>query len=157
RRRSRAHRPRRSGRTERSDPNLRFHDRQARERRLRPRQLGAGENAARPTSDSERIAVSLEMRSRTASGDSPMTALTLQETESIPAAPLDRPFRTLPASVEGETQGARYEIAGATGGPIIAILGGISASRHVTSSVSDQRAGWWEDVVGDNCAIDTRR
>jgi homoserine O-acetyltransferase len=86
-----------------------------------------------------------------------MTALTLQQAETIPAAPLDRPFRTLPASVEGETQGARYEIAGAAGGPIIAILGGISASRHVTSSASDQRAGWWEDVVGDNCAIDTRR
>jgi homoserine O-acetyltransferase len=40
---------------------------------------------------------------------------------------------------------------------VIAVLGGISASKHVTSSPADQTAGWWEEVVGAGRAIDTRR
>src|SRR5947207_2657087 len=56
------------------------------------------------------------------------------------------------------TSGVCYEIVGAPGAhgaPVIAVLGGISASRHVTSSTSDPRSGWWEEVVGEGCAIDT--
>src|SRR5204862_1053997 len=53
------------------------------------------------------------------------------------------------------TSGVCYEIVGAPGAPVIAVLGGISASRHVTSSASDPRSGWWEEVVGEGCAIDT--
>jgi homoserine O-acetyltransferase len=51
----------------------------------------------------------------------------------------------------------RFEIVGLRGAPVIAVLGGISASRHVTSSVSDQSRGWWEEVVGPGRAIDTRQ
>ncbi len=51
----------------------------------------------------------------------------------------------------------RYEIVGPRGAPVVAVLGGISASRHVTSSVSDPSSGWWEDVVGPGRAIDTER
>ena len=51
----------------------------------------------------------------------------------------------------------RYEIVGPRGAPVVAVLGGISASRHVTSSVSDPSPGWWEDVVGRGRAIDTDR
>jgi homoserine O-acetyltransferase len=51
----------------------------------------------------------------------------------------------------------RFEIVGPRGAPVIAVLGGISASKHVTSSVSDPRRGWWEEVVGQGCAIDTRQ
>ena len=50
-----------------------------------------------------------------------------------------------------------YEIVGPRGAPVIAVLGGISASKHVTSSVSDPSRGWWEDVVGPGRAIDTRQ
>ncbi|HEV7388039.1 MAG TPA: homoserine O-succinyltransferase [Gemmatimonadaceae bacterium] len=50
-----------------------------------------------------------------------------------------------------------YEINGAAGAPVVAVLGGISASRHVGSSASDLRAGWWEDVVGNGRAIDTTK
>src|SRR6184192_4320607 len=50
-----------------------------------------------------------------------------------------------------------YELAGAAGAPVVAVLGGISATRHVTSSAADPRAGWWENVVGDQRAIDTAR
>src|SRR5437773_9681989 len=38
----------------------------------------------------------------------------------------------------------RYEIVGPRGAPVVAVLGGISASRHVTSSVSDPSPGWWK-------------
>jgi len=48
-----------------------------------------------------------------------------------------------------------YEINGAAGAPVVAVLGGISASRHVGSSPNDLRPGWWEDVVGIARAIDT--
>ena len=49
------------------------------------------------------------------------------------------------------------EIVGPRGAPVIAVLGGISASKHVTSSASDPSPGWWEEVVGPARAIDTRR
>lgn len=51
----------------------------------------------------------------------------------------------------------RYEIIGPYGAPVVAVLGGISASRHVASSASDPSPGWWEDVVGPGRAIDTRQ
>jgi homoserine O-acetyltransferase/O-succinyltransferase len=51
----------------------------------------------------------------------------------------------------------RYEVVGPRGAPVVAVLGGISASRHVTSSASDPSPGWWEDVVGRGRAIDTGR
>lgn len=50
-----------------------------------------------------------------------------------------------------------YEIVGPRGAPVIAVLGGISASKHATASPSDPTPGWWEDVVGPNRAIDTLR
>jgi homoserine O-acetyltransferase len=49
----------------------------------------------------------------------------------------------------------RSEIIGARGAPVIAVLGGISASRHAASSATDPLPGWWEDVVGPERAIDT--
>jgi homoserine O-acetyltransferase len=51
----------------------------------------------------------------------------------------------------------QYEIVGPRGAPVIAVLGGISASKHTTSSASDPSPGWWEDVVGPGKAIDTRQ
>ncbi|HEX6694355.1 MAG TPA: homoserine O-succinyltransferase [Longimicrobiales bacterium] len=40
-------------------------------------------------------------------------------------------------------------------GPAVAVLGGISAGRHVCNV--DDSAGWWSDIAGDGCALDTRR
>jgi len=51
----------------------------------------------------------------------------------------------------------RFEIVGPRDAPTIAVLGGISASKHVTSSPADLSPGWWEDVVGPGRAIDTLR
>ena len=50
-----------------------------------------------------------------------------------------------------------HELIGPHGAPVVAVLGGISASRHVASSASDATPGWWEPVVGDGRAIDLAR
>jgi len=51
--------------------------------------------------------------------------------------------------------GIEYEIVGPAGAPVVAVLGGISATRHVTATSSDPRPGWWEAAVGPGRAIDT--
>jgi homoserine O-acetyltransferase len=69
--------------------------------------------------------------------------MTSQQLEIDPAPPLhDFPI---------------WEIVGPRGAPVIAVLGGISASKHVTSSASNPSPGWWEDVVGPGRAIDTQQ
>ena len=50
-----------------------------------------------------------------------------------------------------------HELIGHADAPVIAVLGGISASRHVASSADDATPGWWEPVVGDGRAIDLAR
>ncbi len=50
-----------------------------------------------------------------------------------------------------------YEITGPEDAPVIVALGGISAGCHVTTTRSDPSPGWWRDVVGPNCALDTSR
>ena len=60
-------------------------------------------------------------------------------------------------SSEPDRSGVRYEIIGPPGAPVVAVLGGISASKHVASSALDPSPGWWEEVVGPGKAIDTRQ
>lgn len=43
---------------------------------------------------------------------------------------------------------------GKPGAPVIAVQGGISATRH--AGAHDGHAGWWETIVGPDRAIDTR-
>jgi homoserine O-acetyltransferase len=50
-----------------------------------------------------------------------------------------------------------YEIVGPRAAPVVVVLGGISATKHVTASASDPTPGWWEDVVGPGRSIDTRQ
>lgn len=49
----------------------------------------------------------------------------------------------------------RWERAGARGGPVVAVLGGISAHRHVAANETDRSTGWWEAQAGAGRAIDT--
>ena len=49
---------------------------------------------------------------------------------------------------------ADFEIVGKYDRPVIAVLGGISATRHVTAGQS-RCGGWWQDVVGPGKAVDT--
>ena len=48
-----------------------------------------------------------------------------------------------------------YEFTGPPTAPVVVTLGGISAGRHVTSTVGELSAGWWQDIVGSGRAIDT--
>jgi len=48
-----------------------------------------------------------------------------------------------------------YELTGPPAAPLVITLGGISASRHVTSTVGDTSPGWWQNSVGPARAIDT--
>jgi homoserine O-acetyltransferase len=50
-----------------------------------------------------------------------------------------------------------YELVGDAGLPVVVVLGGISAGRHLTAHAADDRPGWWQDVVGPGRAIDTTR
>jgi homoserine O-acetyltransferase len=53
---------------------------------------------------------------------------------------------------EARVQHALY---GASDAPVVIVQGGISANRH--AAARDDGAGWWEPIVGDDRAIDTRR
>ena len=51
----------------------------------------------------------------------------------------------------------KFELIGPSGAPLVVVLGGISASRHVVATEHDPSPGWWETVVGPGRAIDTTR
>ena len=48
-----------------------------------------------------------------------------------------------------------YELTGPEGAPLVIVLGGISASRHVASSPTEAATGWWSKSVGPGSGIDT--
>lgn len=50
-----------------------------------------------------------------------------------------------------------YEIVGPLDAPVVVVLGGISSSRHVTSSPENESPGWWELFVGGEKPVDTNR
>lgn len=60
-------------------------------------------------------------------------------------------------TIEFGAETLNCEIVGPEGAPAFAVLGGISADWHVTSSQDDPTPGWWESVVGPGKAVDTRR
>src|SRR5688572_24043987 len=51
----------------------------------------------------------------------------------------------------------RYELTGPSSAPLVIVLGGISASRHITPNETDGAAGWWPGSVGPGKGIDTGR
>ena len=67
------------------------------------------------------------------------------------------PRRIVDAQTQRTPSGVSYEIVGPIGAPVVAVLGGISSTRHVTSTAIDSRPGWWEEAVGPGRAIDTKR
>lgn len=50
-----------------------------------------------------------------------------------------------------------FEVVGPRGAPTIAVLGGISANRHICANGADGRPGWWEAMAGRGRALDTTR
>jgi homoserine O-acetyltransferase len=51
----------------------------------------------------------------------------------------------------------RYELVGAPAAPTIAVLGGISADRHVCATAGHPGAGWWESCAGPGRTLDPAR
>lgn len=51
----------------------------------------------------------------------------------------------------------RAELVGPEDAPLVVVLGGISADRHVAASKTFCAAGWWDAQVGEGRAIDTGR
>lgn len=49
----------------------------------------------------------------------------------------------------------KYEVSGPADAPVVVVLGGISASAHVTATARDPAPGWWSAIAGPGCAIDT--
>ncbi len=49
-----------------------------------------------------------------------------------------------------------WELSGAPGAPVVVVLGGISAGRHVCATRDDSTPGWWEPLVGPGRAVDSR-
>ncbi|MCB9886972.1 MAG: homoserine O-succinyltransferase [Planctomycetes bacterium] len=50
-----------------------------------------------------------------------------------------------------------FERQGPEHAPVVVVLGGISAGRHVSAHAGVPGPGWWEGFVGDGLAVDTRR
>jgi homoserine O-acetyltransferase len=46
---------------------------------------------------------------------------------------------------------------GPANAPVVVVLGGISAGRHVSAHAAVPGPGWWEGIVGPGLAIDTNR
>ena len=69
------------------------------------------------------------------------------------ACEIDRAFRPW-HDVDGGVL-PTYELTGPDDAPLVVVLGGISATRHVTSTSFDPATGWWEALVGEQRAIDT--
>ena len=55
-----------------------------------------------------------------------------------------------------ETVDVAYRLAGRTGAPVVAVLGGISAGRHVFG-LPGEAGGWWEESIGPGKALDADR
>lgn len=51
----------------------------------------------------------------------------------------------------------QYEIIGPPDAPVVAALGGVSATRHVCGSPHDSAPGWWDGTAGPGLALDTGR
>jgi homoserine O-acetyltransferase/O-succinyltransferase len=68
---------------------------------------------------------------------------------------LDGPFQ-LHFGGKLESVGVAYRLAGQAGGPVVVVLGGISAGRHVFG-LPGEADGWWHDCMGPGRALDSDR
>ncbi len=73
--------------------------------------------------------------------------------------------RVSEARASGSSALPRYTLVGRTDAPIVVVLGGISATRHVVFSPSTalgassapSKPGWWASIAGEDRAIDLKR
>jgi homoserine O-acetyltransferase len=82
--------------------------------------------------------------------------MTRVQTSDI-ASPRLRSIPRRPAGSADHSRRVVFETVGPADAPAVVVLGGISASRHVTATESDPRHGWWEALVGPEKVVDTDR
>jgi homoserine O-acetyltransferase len=82
--------------------------------------------------------------------------MTRVQTSDI-ASPRSRSPSTKSVGFQNHSRRVAFETVGPADAPAVVVLGGISASRHVTATESDPRRGWWEDFVGPEKVVDTNR
>jgi homoserine O-acetyltransferase/O-succinyltransferase len=75
---------------------------------------------------------------------------------TLGAAPFPAAADVLPLPEGGGLEVA-YEVVGAAARPVVIVLGGISAGRHVMAHAADPTPGWWDAAVAPGCALDPRR
>lgn len=63
----------------------------------------------------------------------------------------------MPVVRELSEQVVQYESIGAPRAPVVVVLGGISADRHICAHASNAAPGWWEPVAGAGRPLDTSR
>src|ERR1051325_5571617 len=68
---------------------------------------------------------------------------------------LDAPALDAVGPVDTSTALPRYSLEGPANAPVVAVLGGISATRNVVGTAT--RDGWWSEIAGAGRAIDTNR
>ena len=73
------------------------------------------------------------------------------------ASPRTHSIQRRPAGSASQSFHTAFETTGPPGAPAVVVLGGISASRHVTATESDPRPGWWQPFVGPGKVVDTNR
>jgi len=73
------------------------------------------------------------------------------------ASPRARSIHRRAANLANSSYRTAFETVGPADAPSVVVLGGISASRHVTATESDPRPGWWQTFVGPAKVIDTNR
>jgi homoserine O-acetyltransferase len=59
------------------------------------------------------------------------------------------------ALLRAPARAPQFELVGKQGAPVILALGGISATRHVTSHAGCDVPGWWEQIAGPSRPLDT--
>jgi homoserine O-acetyltransferase len=95
------------------------------------------------------------------SKERPMTAALALNPEVLPAPAADARRGEFPCTLSLRHAGARevvlrFEVRGDLAQPVVAVLGGISAGRHVASSEAFGEAGWWErqrTVLDSHCVV----
>jgi homoserine O-acetyltransferase/O-succinyltransferase len=65
--------------------------------------------------------------------------------------------RQAPRELRGAPALPRYTLVGRTDAPVVVVLGGISATRHVVFGEAAGKSGWWSNIAGEGRAIDLRR
>lgn len=84
--------------------------------------------------------------------------------DSAPSVVVSEGEFTLPASLPLYFGGAlndvriAWRLEGASNAPVVLVIGGISAGRHVAANADASTAqGWWKQVIGPGLALDTQR